>query len=208
MKKLKRFLAVLLCLVLVQAPVQLVSQTTEVQAATGSPKFYYDKEDGKYYYQDADGTLVKKAWRTVKKTGAKYYFGSDGAAYAAEKFDDSNYNIVVKKIGSRKYGFDNKGRMVKGLWVDMRGNCYYFSPKTGALATATTAKYQKAAKEGVNPATLRKMLDKLEKPKKISKFDSCYRPNGNGIKVIYRHYYLEIFRYNTGKQVVAGFWPR
>lgn len=201
MKILKRFLAVVLCLVLMQAPLHIVTQPVEVQAAAREG-LYLDKRTDKYYFYE-DGKKVTNAWRTYK--GNKYFFTKKGYAYASERFDDVQYNIVVKKIGDKYYGFNHSARMVKGLYLTIDGKIYYFDTKTGAYDANKTKRYRDASKEK-NTSTRIKNL--LGKPQKIKKVNSCYDQNGMGYIHTYSHYTLEVFRYDNGREIVTGLWPR
>ena len=74
------------------------------------------KEDGKFYYYDKNGNKAANRWVTCG-TG-RYYFGSDGAAYAG----------TVKKISGFYYGFSKNGTALRAQWLKMNGGYYLFGP--------------------------------------------------------------------------------
>lgn len=200
MKKLKRLLAVLLCLVLIQAPLQMLAQPVTVQAAAGE---LVTKNGNKYYY--FNGKKQVNCWKKIG--GAYYYFGKNGAAYMAEKISGVKYNIVVKKVDGVSYGFDNEGRRVGGLNLTMAGNLFYFSPKSGVYAAKTTAKYRAAAKAGVYSAALRKLLGKQLKTEKLN--DLCVNWGTTGKNYIYQKYELQtVYDAKAKKERVLGLWVR
>ena len=63
MKKCKKILILVLCLLMVQIPVLTVSPAETVQAAT--VKSGLKKEKGKYYYYEK-GKKVQNTWKTIK----------------------------------------------------------------------------------------------------------------------------------------------
>lgn len=200
MKKLKRFLAVILCLVLIQAPLQILSQPVTVQAAAGT---LVTKNGNKYYYYK--GKKQVNCWKKID--GEYYYFGKNGAAYMAEKIDGVKYNIAVKKVKGVSYGFDNEGHRVGGLNITMAGNLFYFSPKTGVYAPKTTAKYRAAAKTGVYSTELRKLLGKQLKTEKLN--DLCVSWGTTGKNYIYKKYELQtVYDAKVKKERVLGLWVR
>lgn len=206
MKRLKRLLAFILCLLLVQTVFTPAVQ--EVKAATAQG-LVYSKTSGKYYYYDEDGKKVTNDWRTAQN-GQRYYFGKTGAAYAAEVLPGYKYNIAVKKINGKYYGFDNKGRMVKGLYIKPNENGegipYFFSKKTGIYSSSVTAKYRKAVKYMTNASAIRNLLGK---PKKTEKSSSCMMINATDLLLIYSHYEVSLVRDNaTKKEIVLGIYPR
>lgn len=200
MKKLKRFLAVILCLVLIQAPLQMIAHPVTVQAASGE---LVTKKGNKYYY--FKGKKQVNCWKRID--GEYYYFGKNGAAYMAEKIDGIKYNIVVKKIKDTYYGFDNEGHRVGGLNSTMAGNLFYFSPKSGVYAPKTTAKYRAAAKTGVYSAGLHKLLGKPLKTEKLT--DLCVNWGTTGKNYIYKKYELQtVYDAKVKKERVLGLWVR
>lgn len=162
----------------------------------------YSKTEGKYYFYK-NGKKVKKAWKTVD--GNRYYFSKNGDACAAEKIPGINYNICVKKIDGKFYGFDNKGRMVKGLYCTMERKLHYFSTKTGVYSSSASKKYREAAIYEKDAAAIKKLLGK---PKKITKMESCYSSGGMDYILNYKKYELTIFHNDkTGKETVLGIMP-
>jgi hypothetical protein len=185
----------------VQAPVLSLSEPVTVEAA--AVKNGLKKENGKYYYY-VNGTKVKNTWKTVKTTSNgktvsyKYYFGSNGAAYAGKTV----YGVrtpVIKKINGKVYAFDVNGRMATGARV-INGKFYVFNSKTGVYDKATTSTYRKAAAYRKDSKALKKLLGKASKTETS---DSCY---GDGIDVVryYTYYIVSYFRDAKGKEIVLG----
>ncbi|MDD7219151.1 MAG: hypothetical protein PUI16_04060 [Clostridia bacterium] len=199
MKKIKRILAVILCMVLLQVPAATMTAPVTVQAATSCK---LKTEKGKLYCYE-NGKKVCNDWRTVGKY--RYYFTKDGCAYKADS-SMSSHNVVVKKIDKKYYGFDVKGRMVKGARIAINSSYiptfYYFSKKTGAYDKTTTAKYRKAAKPYQNAAELKKLLGKPVKTV-VNKGTSCFMDgNGKDVQYIYEHFMVNVFRQNGSKKEI------
>lgn len=95
MKKLKKFFAVVLCLLFVAAPAASVAVPVTTQAAV---KTQLKKVKGNYYAYE-NGKKVCSKWRTIKsgKTSYRYYFGKNGAAYKADKDSLGKHGVIVKK---------------------------------------------------------------------------------------------------------------
>lgn len=168
------------------------------------------KSGGKYYYYSG-GKKIKKKWKNIKvkengkKVTYRYYFGKDGAAYAAKKVSGMKKNIVAKKIGSKTYGFDRYGHMMKGVCATSSGKIYFFNNK-GVWNKTKSKQYNSAAKYGKNAATIRKLLGT---PLKEKTSDSCYLPGqGVDVQVTYENVVLSLFRYNNGTEIVFGVFPR
>ena len=75
------------------------------------------KENGKWYYYDQNGYLVKEDW--VKYKGEWYYMGADGVMVTG-----------WKTISEKRYYFHDDGSMAQDEWVDgqfisMNGTCSY-----------------------------------------------------------------------------------
>lgn len=148
MKKWKRALAGALCLLMVETPAFLSQPSSVVYAAeetassVNNVKNGLVKEKGKYYFY-VDG-VKKTGWRNVtstvkgKKVTNRYYFGKNGAAYAAS----DSQGTLVKKIKGKYYGFDKKGRMITNKFRSVKKKKgkktvtyrYYFG-KNGAAYT-------------------------------------------------------------------------
>lgn len=215
MKKWKKILVMVLCLMMVQVPAVSLTAPETVQAAT--VKNGLKKENGKYYYYK-QGKKLKNTWRTVptkvgtKKYNYRYYFGKTGAAYAASPtYNKFTYNVVIKTIGGKKYGFDTKGRMVKGYYVNGTTYKFYaFNTKTGVYDPKRTAALQKASVpvkgKFVDARTLRKYIGKPLKQKVYG--TSCYIPGGKDIELTYKYYIVSLGRYPNGKEIVYGVTPR
>lgn len=155
MKKWKRILAVILCLLCVQVPV--ISETGTVQVQAAAVKTGLKKENGKYYYY-VKGKKVKNVWKSVNKTSNgkkityRYYFGKDGAAYAGKKVNGVT-KPALKKISGSYYAFDSLGRMMKGTYV-VNGVYRTFSSSTGKMTGIVKENgkyyYYVGAKKAVN----------------------------------------------------------
>lgn len=201
MKRMKKILLVLLCLILVQAPAVTWTQPVSVQAAT--VKNGLVKKGSNYYYYK-NGKLLKNAWKTIGKN--RYYFGKTGAAYKAKATPGMTYNINLKKIKGKYYGFDSKARMVKGIYSSAMGDLYAFNTKTGVYDSAKTKKLRKAGAYKKTSEDLRKLLGK---PLKTAKNNSCFDFGGDGYTLTYKYFRVSLFRYRaTGKEIVLGFEPR
>lgn len=209
MKKWKKLLIFVLCLMLVQVPVMTVSSPKTVQAAT--VKKGLKKEKGKYYYY-VNGKKVKNTWKTVKvkekgKTVSyRYYFGKNGAAYTAAKSFGSYNNVVVKTIKGKKYGFNARGRMAKGVYVNGSNMKFYAFTKRGLYDAKTTSALRKASKEGTDASKLRKLLGK---PLKEEVTDSCYTDPlvVNDVILTYNYVTVTLGRYADGREIVYGAYP-
>lgn len=98
-----------------------------VQAAsvkTVNYKNQFVRKNGKWYYFDSKGRLVK-GWFT-SAAGNRYYFGKTGAAQAG-----------ILTIGNQKYCFNEKGKMLK-CWQKVKGKTYFFDEKDGHMHTGWT----------------------------------------------------------------------
>lgn len=130
MKKWKKLLFLIACLMFVQVSTQVMTTPVNVEAAT--TKEGLKKENGKYYYYE-NGKKVTNTWKTVRSY--KFYFGKTGAAYT---------NTVVK-IKNSYYGFNKYGRMLTNAWKTVKGNKYYFG-KTGVAYKGTVLYGEKQIK--------------------------------------------------------------
>lgn len=188
------------------------SRSGEALAAAKGQGTLVKKIGSKYYGFDIYGRMIKNSFRTVKvkkkgKTSVyRYYFGSNGAAYAGKMISGTN-EIAVKKVGKKYYGFSADGKMARGNWV--KGNkLYAFHPKTGVYDAAKTKKLRKAAGYEKDASSLRALLGR---PKKSKAVEGCYRPASVGSEVIlyYDNFMVDIFRYSaTGKEIVIGVMGR
>ncbi|MCD7813042.1 MAG: hypothetical protein LUH20_03135 [Lachnospiraceae bacterium] len=188
---LKRMLVLFLCLAMMQTSIVSESLGLTTVTAQAATKNGLVKKNGKYYYYE-DGVKVTNAWRTVTKTSAsgktttnRYYFNSKGAAVMATTSTNATYNIKVRTINGKKYGFDTKARMAVGAYVNEdNGKLYYFSSK-GVYNATKTAKLRKAAKEG---ADLAKLVKLLGTPKKRTESSSCLYLGYTDITLVYDHF--------------------
>lgn len=173
MKKTKRFLAVVLCMLLMLTPLAVVAETVTVQAAgPQTVKVKLDKKTGKRYGYDENNQKVTQQWGVTAK-GFRYYFGKNGAAYQADQDMVGKYGILMKKINGKYYGFDVSGHTVKGIRVGSVSmyeipKLYYFNPKTGAVDKKKTSLYRKYAATSTlakqnNASKIKKILGKYKK---------------------------------------------
>lgn len=213
----RKFILVMLCMVLAQGIFAYSGTATEVQAAKAKTGL---QKEGSYYYYYSKNKKVKNTWKTVKttsngkKVSYKYYFGSNGRAYAAKnlkKSDGYTKNIVLKKIGKYYYGFDSKGRMVKSgyynnpLNMDKNGDSMtYYIDKNGRYNAAKSKAIRKAGAYGADAAGVRKILGK---PKKEIKLNSCFGEPGDDYQLNYANIYVTIHRYPDGREMVFGIFP-
>ncbi len=175
-KMLKKLLLFALCLTLALSPAvpDVVGGTTiTAQAAT---KNGLVKKNGKYYYYK-NGKKLTNTWKTVtttsssgKKTKNKYYFGSNGAAVMAKTTTNATYNIKLKTISGKKYGFDTKARLVSGIYVDENSLKFYYFNSKGVYNAAKSKTLRNAAKEGADLAALVALLGE---PESRSESTSC-----------------------------------
>lgn len=200
MKKTKRFLAVVLCMLLMLTPLAVVAETVTVQAAEPQTvKVKLDKKTGKRYGYDENNQKVTQQWGVTAK-GFRYYFGKNGAAYQADQDMVGKYGILMKKINGKYYGFDVSGHTVKGIRVGSVNmyevpKLYYFNPKTGAVDKKKTSLYRKYAATSTlakqnNASKIKKVLGKYKKCT-ISKSNTCML-DGNGKDVTYTYDYVQL----------------
>ena len=200
MKKTKRFLAVVLCMLLMLTPLAVVAETVTVQAAEPQTvKVKLDKKTGKRYGYDGNNQKVTQQWGVTAK-GFRYYFGKNGAAYQADQDMVGKYGILMKKINGKYYGFDVSGHTVKGIRVGSVSmyeipKLYYFNPKTGAVDKKKTSLYRKYAATSTlakqnNASKIKKVLGKYKKCT-ISKSNTCML-DGNGKDVTYTYDYVQL----------------
>lgn len=209
MKKWKKLLIFVLCLMLMQVPVTTVSSPENVQAAT--VKKGLKKERGKYYFY-VNGKKVKNTWKTVKVkekgkiVSYRYYFGKNCAAYSAVKAMGSYNNVVVKSIKGKKYGFNARGRMAKGVYVNGSNMRFYAFTKKGIYDPKKNSALRKASKEGADARTLRNLLGK---PLKEQITDSCYTDPRvvNDVILTYPNMTVTLGRYADGREIVYGAFP-
>ena len=200
MKKTKRFLAVVLCMLLMLTPLAVVAETVTVQAAEPQTvKVKLDKKTGKRYGYDENNQKVTQQWGVTAK-GFRYYFGKNGAAYQADQDMVGKYGILMKKINGKYYGFDVSGHTVKGIRVGSVSmyeipKLYYFNPKTGAVDKKKTSLYRKYAATSTlgklnNASKIKKVLGKYKKCT-VSKSNTCML-DGNGKDVTYTYDYVQL----------------
>ena len=191
MKKTKRFLAVVLCMLLMLTPLAVVAETVTVQAAEPQTvKVKLDKKTGKRYGYDENNQKVTQQWGVTAK-GFRYYFGKNGAAYQADQDMVGKYGILMKKIN----GHTVKGIRVGSVSMYEVPKLYYFNPKTGAVDKKKTSLYRKYAATSTlakqnNASKIKKVLGKYKKCT-ISKGNTCML-DGNGKDVTYTYDYVQL----------------
>lgn len=200
-RKWKKFLAVAISVLCLQAPTSLVSEPFTVMAE--EVKTGLQRENGKaYFYQN--GQKVKNTWKTVKeiKNGksvlSRYYFGSNGAAYAGKKIYGT-YVPAIKLINGKYYAFGTEGRMLRGIYV-VNGKFYVFDSKTGIGNLQKSAILRSASAYEMDASKLRSLLGK---PKKTKVLESCYG-DGQDLLLRYSTFYVNLFRDKQGKEIVLG----
>lgn len=208
MKKIRKILIAVLCMLLAAGPLQMAAQPVIVEAAPLKTisKVVRDKKTQKIYPADSKGKRIKltNCWARLKSnTSVRYYFGKDGAAYAAKKISGVKYNFITKKIGSYYYGFNTSGRMIKGTYCSVYGKLYYFSTKTGRYDKNTTKKYRAAVGYRKNAATARKYFGR---PGKTAKSSTCFAEVGYDLTLTYSHFKLLLYK-NGRTEIVLGVDP-
>ena len=208
MKKWKKLLIPALCAFMLQTPVitnaatansNAVSVYKDPAVTTAKKNGIYTEKGKKYYY--VNGVKKKNCWDKSKK----YYFGSNGAAYAAPKVYGSKQNVVVKKIGKKYYGFDRNGcKVKKGVYADKKGTLYYFD-KNGVRVTKKSTQLKKASKYMANAKTLRKLLGK---PSATRTASSCMPGISKDVNLTYAHVYVQLGKKSNGSEVVVAILAR
>ena len=105
------------------------------------------KDNGSWYYFDADGNMVKSQWRD--KDGARYYYQKDGKM-AANKgmkiwiywyyFDETGrMHTGWRDKGADRYYYDTDGHMVAGRGIKVGSYWYYFT-ESGKMHTGWRVK--------------------------------------------------------------------
>lgn len=193
-KKWKKILVLLFCLSLVR--IFGPGSPATVQAAGKTGLF---RDGGKYYYYSNDKKQTGK-WKNIKlntagkKVKYRFYFGSDGAAYAGSIDGDGILTLAAKKIGGKVYGFDHLGHMLKGVYVSKR-QFYVFDSSTGVYDKKNSKKLRNASKEGAGDKKLINLLAKLGcKPQKITENIATNYGNGTGSIYSYTGFELHIFQ--------------
>ena len=204
LKKIRKLLFILTCLLLVQTAVLAIPRlSVEAQAAT--KKGLVRSGLTVRYYKG--GKPITNQWKKAKDGDAAYwfYFGKDGKAYRAPKKAGFQNNITIKTINGVRYGFDMYGHRARGMYANAspRGKFYFFTSK-GVYNTAKTLSYRKASKAGTDSAKLRKALGKSLK---TETGETCIlAPSGAMYTFVLEHYENFTVQYNvdpgTKKEVV------
>lgn len=206
MKKAKKLILILMCLLLAQVAVPSLQAAQNVQAATVNNGL--KKENGKYYYYNngkkvtnrfvkvavskkADGTVVYK----------KMYFGAKGAAYTATE----TTGVIAKTIGDKKYGFDTKGYLLtKGLYVRKDTEKFLYIGTGGVYDAAVSAKFNRAAVYKNKYSTLASLLKQYNlKVKKTTTNSTCYPDSkylgGKDYMYYYANFIISTVKDKNGK---------
>lgn len=125
-------------------------------------KSTFQTVNGKLYYYNSKGQLLKKTWKTINKK--RYYFYADGHAatgssvISKKRYLFSNTGVLLKNgfktVNGKKYYVNSKGIVSTGFktikkkrycftstgvmrtgWYKKGSNSYYFNPKTGIMTT-------------------------------------------------------------------------
>lgn len=124
--KIRMFLLLIVCiLAFCSGPSGTVSKaasgSSSKSGTTKSLKNTFFEKNGKIYYYNSKGKVVKKSWKTIG--GKRYYFTADGSAA-----------IGPKIIGGKHYRFRKDGSAISG-WYTKSGRTYYYSTKDYTLFT-------------------------------------------------------------------------
>ena len=217
MKSIKKLLLVVLCLSLLQVPAVSFAGPATVSAATTQKGLV--KENGNYYYY-LNGKKIKNTWRNITAKNSKgvketnrYYFDKNGKAYKAPYNKEAKYSFVVKTIGGKKYGFDQEGHMIKGVYVmdsheDSKMNLiaeafYVFNSKTGVYNASQSKTLNNYVKKAMNASkqkdrisafkSLKARLINYHKLKYTQKNEgkSCFVIGYTDYSLIFGHFVLQ-----------------
>ena len=121
-KKIRRYLALVLCLSILLVPVEGYAaknnQSTNQRVKTTTTAAGWVSSGGRWWYRNADGSYPKSTWKLIN--GSWYYFESDG--WMATGW---------KKQGGEWYYLASSGAMATG-WVKLNGK-YYFMNGSGEM---------------------------------------------------------------------------
>ena len=121
-KKIRRYLALVLCLSILLVPVEGYAaknnQSTNQRVKTTTTAAGWVSSGGRWWYRNADGSYPKSTWKLIN--GSWYYFESDG--WMATGW---------KKLGGEWYYLTSSGAMATG-WVKLNGK-YYFMNGSGVM---------------------------------------------------------------------------
>ena len=121
-KKIRRYLALVLCLSVLLAPVEGYAaknnRSTNQRVRTTTTAAGWVSSGGRWWYRNADGSYPKNTWKLIN--GSWYYFESDG--WMATGW---------KKLGGEWYYLTSSGAMATG-WVKLNGK-YYFMNGSGVM---------------------------------------------------------------------------
>ena len=121
-KKIRRYLALVLCLSVLLAPVEGYAaknnRSTNQRVRTTTTAAGWVSSGGRWWYRNADGSYPKSTWKLIN--GSWYYFESDG--WMATGW---------KKLGGEWYYLTSSGAMATG-WVKLNGK-YYFMNGSGEM---------------------------------------------------------------------------
>ena len=200
-KRMKICLLCLLCAMCICGPGFLRGRSLCVMSVQASEKKNgLKKEKGKYYFY-RNGKKQKNIWKTIKKGNKKYryYFGKNGAAYAG-KVKNSRMVPSVRSIKGAKYAFDQKGRMLKGIYaVNMKFYCF---ASNGKLDPKKTGLLRKASVYEADGSVLRTLLEQCGlKPEKVQDFGFSCHGAGTDITYTYANFSFIVYQEPSGKQL-------
>lgn len=128
----KKFLAVALTCMMSFAVLPPINSSAEFYTDSVGNYYYkneagkrvigFKKIDGKYYYFDTDGIMLRNGLYTIK--GSVYRFGKDGVMKTGWHKDENG----------KYYYFKSDGKAAAG-WVKISGKQYYFDKKTFLMCT-------------------------------------------------------------------------
>ena len=188
------------------------------------------KKNGKYYYYDENGMLLKNSWKTLE--GKKYYFKSNGAAATGcSVIENKNYLFNSKGILQMpSSGSSIRINKVKYFKLTLNNKIYYVRSNgrilmPGAYCPDDKAKLICIGSNGAYNATITKKLNQLagyEKPyaklsdkltslgikvKRKTSVEGCYAMNGKRGQewfLDFRNFSLHIFKCTDGTGYVLG----
>ena len=226
MKRLKKVMLLVLCVVMMALPAVMTSAA--VTNGWDAQKIHYYKNGkavtglqkiGSYYYWfNSKGVVQKNVFKPFKQNNVSYtfYFGSDGRAYKAAP-DEFYEAFVVKKINGKYYAFDSKSHRITGLWADNDGKVYYFNNGNAVLNDKVTNKLRALATYNKKSKTLlTDVKQQFGNPlnTRVSK-NSCNAFDGYAAKyyedyvLIYAHVEVQFTKNTkTGEYCMSGVFPR
>lgn len=220
MEGMKRIRAALLCIMLMLLTTAFAATVpAAAPAGTGGHRNELVKvrikgsspADYHIYYYDRNGKRVKNTWKklTVNGKTRRLYFGSSGKALKAKADSIFKYNVAVKTVQGKKYGFDANGCLLTGLTMSAgfgTGRFYYFN-KDGTLNASVTKAFQNAAEKGADSAALRKLVKQYAgKPGHTYTTSVCTEIDGvvplQAVVMQYKSFEVQYFSMPGDKEIV------